>query len=83
MLAGTLVSLALEELLAEEISQCQAGKIGQEEFNLFILIERDVSDMVTTFLEIVYFLFQEAGTNFVDGNHSVELNSSRKSESVY
>ena len=50
---------------------------------IFFLIERDVSDMVTTFLEIVYFLLQEAGTNFVDGNHSVELNSSRKSESVY
>lgn len=39
--------------------------------------------MVTTFLEIVYLLFQEAGTNFVDGNHSVELNSSRQSASVY
>lgn len=39
--------------------------------------------MVTMFLEIVYLLFQEAGTNFVDGNHSVELNSGRKSESVY
>lgn len=52
---------------------------NREHFILFILTERDISD-VTVSLELVYSSFHKPGTQFVERKPSVDLNSSTQSE---